>query len=293
MPIEPDALAAAFERRRPRLRAVAIRLLGSPAEADDVLQDAWLKLALADTDGIENLDAWLTTVVSRLSLDVLRSARVVKTDRWAVEAWEDLPSAAADPAAVAAGNERVAVALITVLDLLAPTERLAFLLHDVFGHPFDEIAAIVGRSPAATRQLVSRARRRVQASEPSSRADGSRGRAVVDAWLRAVQEGDLSSLVALLDGAAVLDADYGSSTVRLTGRDEIAASARTAAHLATHSVPVLIGGRPGVAAVLHGRVVSLLAFELDADDRIVALDVLADPVRLAGLDGATLGLDGS
>ncbi|MFJ3491188.1 sigma-70 family RNA polymerase sigma factor [Leifsonia aquatica] len=285
MPIDEDVLAEAFEQRRPRLRAVATRLLGSAAEADDVLQDAWLKLALADADSIENLDAWLTTVVSRLSLDVLRSARVVKADRWNVEAWESVPTDAdADPAAIAAGNERVAVALLTVLDLLSPTERLAFLLHDVFGQPFDEIAPLVDRSPAATRQLVSRARRRVRASEPAPRADGRRGRAVVDAWLRAVQEGDLAGLLALLDEHAVLDADYGSSTVQLAGAAEIVDSARTAAHLASHSLPVLIGGRPGVAAVLHGRVVSLMAFDLGADERIVGLDVLADPRRLAELD---------
>lgn len=177
MPIDEDALAEAFEQRRPRLRAVATRLLGSTAEADDVLQDAWLKLALADTDSIQNLDAWLTTVVSRLSLDVLRSARVVKADRWNVEAWESVSTDAdADPAAIAAGNERVAVALLTVLDLLSPTERLAFLLHDVFGQPFDEIAPLVDRSPAATRQLVSRARRRVRAWASPAPPSSSRTR---------------------------------------------------------------------------------------------------------------------
>lgn len=285
MPIDEDALAEAFEQRRPRLRAMATRLLGSTAEADDVLQDAWLKLALADADGIQNLDAWLTTVVSRLSLDVLRSARVVKADRWNIEAWESVSTDAdADPAAIAAGNERVAVALLTVLDLLSPAERLAFLLHDVFGQPFDEIAPLVDRSPAATRQLVSRARRRVRASERAPRADGRRGRAVVDAWLSAVQQGDLTGLLALLDEHAVLDADYGSSRVQLAGAAEIADSARTAARLASHSLPVLIGGRPGVAAVLHGRVVSLMAFDLGADERIVGLDVLAEPRRLAELD---------
>jgi len=289
MPIDEDVLAAAFELRRPRLRAVATRLLGSTAEADDVLQDAWLKLALADADGIDDLDAWLTTVVSRLSLDVLRSARVVKADRWSVEAWETAPTGPdEDPAAIAAGNERVAVALLTVLDLLSPAERLAFVLHDVFGQPFDEIAPLVGRSPAAARQLVSRARRRVRATEEAPRADGRRARTVVDAWLRAVQEGDLAALLALLDERAVLDADDGSSSVRLDGAARIAESARTAAHLASHSLPVLIGGRPGVAAVLHGRVVSLMAFDLGADDRIVGLDVLADPRRLAGLDAGTL-----
>ncbi|MFF2052941.1 sigma-70 family RNA polymerase sigma factor [Leifsonia sp. NPDC058194] len=287
MSIDEEALAEAFELRRPRLRAVATRMLGSSAEADDVLQDAWLKLALADTDAIENLDAWLTTVVSRLSLDVLRSARVVKTDRWAVEPWEVSVSAAgpeADPAAIVAGNERVAVALLTVLDLLSPTERLAFVLHDVFGQPFDEIAEIVGRSPAATRQLVSRARRRVRANDVAPRTDGPRSREVVAAWLRAVQDGDLAGLLSLLDERAVLTADYGSSTVRLDGAAEIAASATGAARLAAHSVPVLIGRRPGVAAVLHGRVVSLMAFELDAAGRIVGLEVLADPLRLAAID---------
>ena len=290
MPIDPDSLAAAFELRRPRLRAVATRMLGSSAEADDVLQDAWLKLALADTDAIDNLDAWLTTVVSRLSLDVLRSARVAKADRWAVEEWEDRPSDAEDPASVVAGNERVAVALMTVLDLLGPTERLAFLLHDVFGQPFEEIAETIGRSPAATRQLVSRARRRVRGTEPAARVEGRRGRAVVEAWLRAVQDGDLAALLALLDPDAELTAEVGGSTVRLRGADEIAASATTAARLAAHSVPVLIDGRPGVAAVVDGRVVSLLAFELGEDDRILGLDILTDPDRLAGLDlAAVLG----
>ncbi|MDQ4215235.1 sigma-70 family RNA polymerase sigma factor [Microbacterium sp. ASV81] len=287
MPIDPDLLAAEFESRRPRLRAVATRLLSSSAEADDVLQEAWLKLALADVDAIENLDGWLTTVVSRLSLDVLRSARVAKADPWAVDAWEERASEDPDPAAVAAGNERVAVALVTVLDLLAPAERLAFVLHDVFGQSFEEIGEALGRSPAAARQLASRARRRIRGTDAPARVPAARSRAVVDAWLLAVQEGDLSRLLGLLDENAVLHADYGASAVRLEGAAEIAASARTAAHLATHSVPVLLGGRPGVAAVLRGRVVSLMAFEIDGD-RIVGLDVLADQARLAGLDAATL-----
>ena len=285
MPIDPDLLAAEFESRRPRLRAIATRLLGSTAEADDVLQEAWLRLALADT--VENLDAWLTTVVSRLSLDVLRSARVSKIDPWAVDTWEERAAPDPDPAAVAAANEQVAVALVTVLDLLSPAERLAFVLHDVFGQSFDEVAEAIGRTPAAARQLASRARRRVRGSDTPARATGARGRAVVDAWLQAVQEGDLTHLLALLDENAVLRADYGTSAVRLEGAAEIAASATMAARLASHSVPVLLGGRPGVAAVLQGRVVSLMAFEI-VDGRIVGLDVLADPERLALLDLDTI-----
>ncbi|MDR6973055.1 sigma-70 family RNA polymerase sigma factor [Leifsonia shinshuensis] len=285
------ALAQHFEEERPRLTAMAARLLSSHAEAEDAVQETWLRLSRADTALIENIDAWLTTVLSRVCLDQLRSPRRSRERSWEAAPWSEEPiSGRGDPAAEAEAGDRIAAALLVVLDQLSPAERIAFVLHDVFGRPFDEVAAALDRSPQAARQLASRARRRLHGSPDGGRSDVRRARPLVDAWLAAAQQGDVRRLLDLLDDDAVLDADYGTSRQHLAGAQEIAAQAVIAARLAAHSTPVLLGGRPGVAAVIGGRVVSVMAFEI-AGDRIVRLDVLADPARLARLDIAgALGL---
>lgn len=283
-----EAVASSTSRRttseRPRLRAFATQLLGSAADADDAVQETWLRLERADAAGIDNLAAWRTTVVSRVSLDLLRAPRRKREHSWQVQPWRDEPVAEdADPADLVARSDRVSVALLVLLETLSPAERIALVLHDVFGQPFDEIAVVLDRSPECARQLASRARRRVRGAEEPARPDRERGRRIVDAWLAAAQDGDLGALLALLDDGAVLRADYGISTQRLEGARTIADQAVLSRRLAAHSTPILIDGRPGVATVMGGRVVSIMAFEI-SDDRIVGLDVLADPARLEALD---------
>lgn len=289
---DPDDLARRFEAARPRLRAIATSMLGSTVDAEDVVQAAWLRLERVDSTEIENLDAWLTTVVSRLSLDQLRSPRRVREQSWQVEPWRDEPVATSpDPADVVADADRVSVALLVVLERLTPAERIAFVLHDVFGRPFDEVAEVIQRTSPAARQLASRARRRLREASEPARSDRRRARRLVDAWLKAVQDGDVRVLLELLDEGAVLHADFGTHTRTLSGARDIVAQALLSARLAAHSTPVLIGGRPGVAAVVNGRVVSIMAFAID-DDRIASLKVLADPRRLAELDpSSALGRD--
>lgn len=289
---DPDDLARRFEAARPRLRAIATSMLGSTVDAEDVVQAAWLRLERVDSTEIENLDAWLTTVVSRLSLDQLRSPRRVREQSWQVEPWRDEPVATSpDPADVVADADRVSVALLVVLERLTPAERIAFVLHDVFGRPFDEVAEVIQRTSPAARQLASRARRRLREASEPARSDRRRARRLVDAWLKAVQDGDVRVLLELLDEGAVLHAEFGTHTRTLSGARDIVAQALLSARLAAHSTPVLIGGRPGVAATVNGRVVSIMAFAID-DDRIASLKVLADPRRLAELDpSSALGRD--
>lgn len=276
-------LARRFETERPRLRAIATQLLGSTADADDAVQEAWLRLERVDAADIDNLEAWLTTVVSRISLDLLRAPRRKREHSWQVEPWRDEPSALdADPADLAARSDQVSVALLVLLETLSPAERIALVLHDVFGQSFDEIAVVLDRSPEAARQLASRARRRVRGAEEPARPDRERGRRIVNAWLAAARDGDLGALLELLDDGAVLHADYGTSAQLVEGARTIAEQAVLSGRLAAHSMPILIDGRPGVAAVMHGRVVSIMAFDIEAD-RIVGLEVLADPKRLESL----------
>lgn len=283
-----DFLAKRFERERPRLTAIATRLLGSAADADDAVQETWLRLARTDASTIDNLDAWLTTVVSRVSLDVLRTPRRTREHSWQVEPWREEPVATEkDPAEQVAESDRINTALLVLLETLSPAERIAFVLHDVFGESFDEIATVLDRSPAAARQLASRARRRVRGAEeepqPEPQPQRERDRRLVHAWLDAARNGDLRALLSLLNDGAVLRADYGTSTQLLDGAQAIGEQAVLAARLAAHSVPILIGGRPGVAAVLNDSVFSIMAFDI-VGDRIVGLDVLADPARLRQLD---------
>lgn len=291
---DENSLAERFESQRPRLRAIALQLLGSNRDADDAVQETWLRLARSDAASIENLDAWLTTVVSRICLDILGSARTRRERAWQVEPWPQEavdPEGWADPEQAALSADRVSVALLVVLDQLSPAERIAFVLHDVFGVPFTEIARTLDRSPDAVRQLASRARHRLHGAPSAEDAPspGAAGRAIVAAWLAAVQEGDFGALLSLLSDGAVLYADYGTTSETLHGSAEIAAQAALAARLAAHSQPVLIDGLPGVAVVHDGRVLSLMAFTV-ADGRIVRLDVLADLARIA-TTGATEAVD--
>jgi len=277
-------LARRFETERRRLKAIAIRLLGSDADADDAVQETWLRLARADVAGIDNLEAWLTTVVSRVSLDMLRAPRRLRERSWQVEPWRDEPVAVElDPAELAEESDRISTALLVLLETLSPAERIALVLHDVFGQSFDEIATVLDKTPAAARQLASRARRRVRGAEEPAHPERGRTRQVVDAWLTAASTGDLTALLSLLDTGAVLRADYGTSTQLVEGAQSIAEQAVLSGRLAAHSTPIVIGGRPGVAAVLNGVVASIMAFDI-VGDRIVGLDVLADPARLAELD---------
>ncbi|HWD62537.1 MAG TPA: sigma-70 family RNA polymerase sigma factor [Humibacter sp.] len=276
-------LARRFETERPRLRAIATRLLGSTTDADDAVQETWLRLERADADGIDNLEAWLTTVVSRVSLDLLRAPRRTREHSWQVEPWRDEPTAVdADPAELTAQSDQVSVALLILLERLSPAERIAFVLHDVFGRPFEEIATVLERSPDAARQLASRGRRRVRGAEEPARPNRERGRQIVEAWLAAARDGNIAALLNLLDDGAVLRADYGTTTQLVEGARSIVEQAVLAGRLAAHSTPILIDGLPGVAAVMGAGVVSIMAFDIQGD-RIVGLEVLADPKRLEEL----------
>ena len=276
-------LARRFETERPRLLAIATKLLGSPADADDALQETWLRLDRSEDEKIANLSAWLTTVVARVSLDMLRAPRRTREHSWQVEPWRDEPiAAAADPAELIAQSDQVSVALLILLETLSPAERIAFVLHDIFDQPFDEIAAALDRTPDAVRQLASRARRRVRGAAEPARPSRERGRHIVKAWLEAAQEGNISTLLSLLDDGAVLHADYGTTSQRVDGARAIAEQAVLSGRLAAHSTPILIGGKPGVAAVMGERVVSIMAFDIE-DDHIVRLEVLADQERLDAL----------
>lgn len=275
-------LAERFDAQRPRLRAIAAQLVGQD-EADDAVQETWLRLERADASDIRNLDAWLTTVVSRVSLDLLRAPRRRRETAWHIEPWRDEPVATVpDPADAVADADRVGVALLVVLETLSPAERVAFVLHDVFGRPFDEIAEVLDRSTDSARQLASRARRRVRGAPDPRPVDRRSSRKLIEAWLAAAESGDMAALLGLLHPDAVLTADFGARTQVIDGANDIAAQAVLSGRLAAHSTPVRIDGMPGVAATMNGRVVSIMAFELDAD-RIIALRVLADPTRLAGL----------
>jgi RNA polymerase sigma factor (sigma-70 family) len=284
-----DWLARRFEAHRGHLRAVAYRMLGSSSEADDAVQEAWLRLSRSDTSAVDNLGGWLTTVVARVCLNMLQARTARRED----PVGEDLPDAAAtrrdrdDPEEQALEADAVGLALLVVLDTLTPAERLAFVLHDLFAVPFDEIAPIVERSPAATRQLASRARRRLQGAPPPD-ADLARRRAVVDAFLAASREGSFEALVALLDPDVVLRADQ--AAVRAGASTEVrgaAAVAGTFSGRARAARPALVDGAPGAVWAVGGQPRVVFGFTI-TDDRIVQIDLLADPDRLARLELAVL-----
>jgi RNA polymerase sigma-70 factor (ECF subfamily) len=288
-----DWLAERFEANRTHLRAVAYRMLGSLTEADDAVQEAWLRLHRADTSGVDDLRAWLTTVVARLCLDMLRSRSARREQPLGVHLPDPVVghADAADPEHEAILAEGVGLALLVVLDTLVPAERLAFVLHDMFAVPYDEIAPIVGRSPTAARQLASRARRRVQAVVTLPDADLARQRKVVDAFVAAARGGDFDALVALLDPDVVLRADRGApppaGSREVHGAAVVAEQAFAFSWLAGFARPALVNGTAGIVAAPGGRPAAVLAFTI-ARDRIVEIDILADPTRLRRLDLAVL-----
>jgi len=283
-----DPLTARFEEQRPRLRAVAYRMLGSHAEAEDALQESWLRVARAGADGVDNFGGWLTTVVARQCLNMLRSRSQRREEPLEHHVPDPVVSTAAepDPADQALVADAVGLALIVVLESLDPAERLALVLHDMFAVPFDEIAPIVRRSPAAARQLASRARRRVRAHAPAPDRDLARQREVVDAWLAASRNADFDALVALLDPDAVLRVDGGASAGGVSklvrGASQIAGNALMFAAGVRFARPALVNGAAGLVTFPDGRAAAVMAFTI-VDGRVLRLDILADPERLAAL----------
>jgi RNA polymerase sigma factor (sigma-70 family) len=289
---EQDWLAEQFQTYRPHLQAVAYRLLGSASEADDAVQGAWLRLSRGDPRGVDNLGGWLTTLVARECLDLLRA----RTARREQSLGTDLPDPIAsradwvDPEQEALLAEGVGLALLVVLDTLAPAERLAFVLHDMFVVPFEEIAPIVGRSPAAARQLASRARRRVRGAAVPD-ADLARQRVVVDAFFAAARGGDFDALVAVLDPDVVLRVDRSAARagvpVVVRGAAAVAKGALTFSRRTRFAQPALVNGAAGVVVAPRGRLFAVMGFTVRGA-RIVAIDILADPERLRQLDLAVL-----
>jgi RNA polymerase sigma-70 factor (ECF subfamily) len=292
----PERLAEQFEAHRPHVRAVAYRMLGSVSEAEDAVQEAWIRLSRADVSGVQNLRGWLMTVVARVCLDMLRARASRREDPLDVHVPDPIIARAIGrgdegPEADAVLADSVGLALLVVLEKLEPAERLALVLHDVFGMTFEEIAPIVERSVVVTRQLASRARRTVQGQAPTSDADLRTQRRVVDAFLAAARDGDFEALVAVLDPAIVLRADGGtvkgmSRLVR--GAQAVAAQAATFSKLGLSDQVVLVNGNVGLVSRLpDGRVLSVIGFTI-AGGKVVEMDILADPDRLSRLDLSTL-----
>jgi RNA polymerase sigma factor (sigma-70 family) len=284
---EREWLAERFEEHRTRLRGVAYRMLGSLSEADDAVQEAWLRLNRTDASGLENLGAWLTTVVARISLNMLRSRKARREEPLAGRLPDLLVDRVdgIDPEHEALLADSVGLALLVVLETLSPPERLAFVLHDIFAVPFDEIAPIVDRSPEAARQLASRARRRVRAERTVPDADLETQREVVDAFLAAARDGDFDRLVAVLDPDVVLRQDFGPVGGRreIRGAAAVAGQALSYARIELDIRPALINGVAGAVAFLHGQPFSIGVVTV-RNGKIVELDFLADPERLRLLD---------
>jgi RNA polymerase sigma factor (sigma-70 family) len=284
---EKDPLSGKFEAHRARLRKVAYRMLGSQAEADDAVQEAWLRLSRQEAGGIDNLGGWLTTVVARVCLDMLRSRKTRAEEPMDDDVPE--PAASDDAEQEALLADSVGLALQVVLQTLAPAERVAFVLHDIFAVPFDDIAPIVGRSSAATRQLASRARRRVQGTPAVSDEEVTRQQKVVDAFLAASRHGDFQDLLAVLDPDVVMRAD--EAAMRLEGTAEIRGAQAVAQAFkgrARSAQSALVNGAVGVVVAPRGELLLVLNVTV-VNDKITAIDAIADPERLAGFDLAVLG----
>ena len=286
---EQEWLAERFEEQRPRLRAVAYRMLGSLAEADDAVQDAWLRLSRTDVSDVENLGGWLTTVVARVALNMLRARRTRREEPWSPYIPEPVVDRAdgTDPEHEALLADAVGLALLVVLQMLTPAERLAFVLHDMFAVPFEDIAPIVERSPQAARQLASRARRRVRATAPMPDADLVTQRQVIDAFTAAARDGDFDRLVAVLDPDVVLRADRGAVPVgaatEIHGAQAVASQAQSYSRLDLVNRPALINGAAGVVTMRQGQPFAVMGVTVRGG-KIVEIDILADPERLAALD---------
>ena len=284
---EDHRLAERFEANRSRLRAMAYRMLGSLTDADNAVQDGWIRAAAADAGAVENPEGWFTTIVARVCLDMLRSRKSRREEPLELD-----DATVPGPETEAMLADSVGLALLVVLDTLAPAERVAFVLHDTFGLPFGQIAAITGRSPAAARQLASRARRRVQGTPSVPRMRLARQREAAEAFLAAARGGDLGALLAVLDPEVVLQADAaaGPTTAPLTlqGATAVAQGARAAAVRSGSSRVALVNGTPGIVWAPRGRLRVVLAFTM-TDDKISRIDVIADPARLEALELAVLG----
>ncbi|MEU0947300.1 sigma-70 family RNA polymerase sigma factor [Streptomyces canus] len=274
---DEDFLAERFEAHRGQLRAVAQRMLGSVAEAEDAVQEAWVRTSRSDTSHVDNLGGWLTTVVGRVCLDMLRSRRSRAEQPLEPEA--PVPATVPDPEQDALLADSVGSALLVVLDTLTPAERLAFVLHDLFTVPYEEIAGVIGKSPAATRQLASRARRRVRGAE-ATETDPTRRRELVDAFLAAAREGDFDGLLEVLDPDVVVRTEAGVTTGALAVAKGAATYSR---HMVGVPVPALVEGATGIALLADGRVERTLAFTF-VHDRIAVIDITTDPARAAKTD---------
>ena len=288
-------LADRFEEHRARLRAVAYRMLGSLSDADDAVQDTWLRLSRAGADEVGNLGGWLTTVVARVCLNMLRSRGRRREQSLGIRLPDPVvtPEGALQPDEEALLAEGVGLALLVVLDTLSPAERVAFVLHDLFDLPFEEIAPLLGRSPAAARQLASRARRRVRGAEPPVPDPDLAGqRAVVDAFFRAARGGDLEGLVAVLHPEVVLRADSGARRPAaprvVKGAAAVAGQAQLGALPGADLHPALVNGAAGVVVTVNGRPFAVLGFVV-AGGRIMEIDAIADPERVPGIAAAVLG----
>ncbi len=290
-----ERLAERFETHRAHLRSVAYRMLGSLDEADDAIQEAWLRLSRSDTESVGNLGGWLTVVVARVCLDMLRARQARREDSLDADMSEQLAGrdARADPEAEALLAGSVGVALLVVLDRLSPVERVAFVLHDIFAVPFEDIAPIVGRSTMATRQLASRARRRVHSADTHRQPDLARQREVVGAFLAATRSGSLDALLAVLDPDVVARADGAAvpsgTSLEIRGARVVAKTALIGAQGAPFAQPALVNGAVGIVVAPHGRLRLVLRFTINRG-KIVELDVVADPARLRQLELAVLEL---
>ena len=283
---ERDWLAQRFQEHRPRLRAVAYRMLGSVSEADDAVQETWIRLSRSAAGEIGNLEAWLVTAVGRVALNMLRSRRTRREEPLDGRLPDLIVDRAdgIDPEHEALLADSVGLALFVVLERLTPAERLAYVLHDMFSVPFDEIAAILGRSPDATRQLASRGRRRIRHADATRDVDMAAQQEVVKAFLAAARDGDFASLVAALDPDVVRRADLGRGVLdEVRGAEAVARGAMAASLLGLEVRPVLVNGAPGWVALRDGKVFAVAALTL-RNGRITEIDILLDPVRLTRLD---------
>jgi len=281
-----DWLAERFDEHRPRLRAVAYRILGSPSEAEDAVQEAWIRLDRSNADEIDHLEAWLVTAVGRVALNMLRSRKTRREESLGFHMPDPIVDRAdgVDPEHEALLADSVGLALLVVLETLTPAERLAYVLHDMFSVPFDEIAAILDRSPDATRQLASRARRRVRSADATPDAGAGAQQEVVEAFLAAARKGEFDALVAVLDPAVVVREDRGDgNVVEVRGAENVAARARAASQLGGVARPALVNGAPGWIAILDGRLFAVAAVTL-RNGRVAGMDILLDPARLARVD---------
>jgi RNA polymerase sigma-70 factor (ECF subfamily) len=288
-----EFLAERFQQHRTHLRTVAYRMLGSLSEADDAVQETWLRLSRSDSSQVENLAGWLTTVTARVCLNMLQSRKSRREDPLDIHIPDPIISRddGSDPENQALLADSIGLALLVVLDTLTPAERLAFVLHDMFAMSFDEIASLVQRTPTAARQLASRARRRVRGATPAPDTDVARQREIVSAFLAAARGGDFDGLVSVLDPDVVARSDGGTlranASAIVRGAAAVASGAITYARLAEVAQRALVNGSPGVVGVSNGRPFSVMAFTI-RHEKIVAIDILVDPERLSQLDLTSL-----